>query len=417
MRQRERMLDQLEQEIREHIEMETQDNIARGMPPAEARYAAVRKFGNVTRVQEDAREVWSLVWLEQLWQDVRFGLRMLLKSPAFTAVAVLTLAFGIGANTAIFSLIDAVMLRSLPVENPAQLMLLKWSARKAPNVHGMMSSGDCPVDMTQRVAENPTGCSFSEPMFREIAQANIFLETAAFAGTGRLDLTGNGPASVINGQLVSGEFFHTMGLKPAVGRLLGASDDTPTAAPVAVLNYGYWQSAFGGSREVIGRTIELNAVPFTIVGVAEQRFTGITPGSDYDVWVPLSIQQRINPLQGMDPLGGQDRRDDVGFWWLTIVGRQKPGMPVAQAQAVVSGIFRNEMLHGAVPLFHGDQMVGAPGPRPVQVGAGNAAVQVRREPAGGPPQPAGNGNARTMLPAPQAAPTAPWRSSWRNTER
>jgi predicted permease len=427
MKQRERMLDQLEQEIREHMELETQDNIARGMSPEEAHYAAARKFGNVTRVQEDAREVWSLVWLEQLWQDVRFGLRMLLKSPAFTAVAVLTLAFGIGANTAIFSLIDAVMLRSLPVENPAQLMLLKWSARKAPNVHGMMSSGDCPVDMTQRVAENPTGCSFSEPMFREIAQANIFLETAAFAGTGRLDLTGNGPASVINGQLVSGEFFHTMGLKPAVGRLLGASDDTPTAAPVAVLNYGYWQSAFGGSREVIGRTIELNVVPFTIVGVAEQRFTGITPGSDYDVWVPLSIQQRINPLKGMDPLGGQDRRDDVGFWWLTIVGRQKPGMPVAQAQAVVSGIFRNEMLHGAVPLFHGDQMVGAPGPRPeapsaagiapasapasgpmpVQAGAGNAAVPVRGEPSGGPPQPARNGNARTMLPAPQAAPTAP----------
>ncbi len=427
MKRRERMLDQLEQEIREHIELETQDNIARGMSAEEARYAAMRKFGNVTRVQEDARELWSFVWLEQLWQDVRFGLRMLLKSPAFTAVAVLTLAFGIGANTAIFSLIDAVMLRSLPVENPAQLMLLKWGARKAPNVHGMMSSGDCPVDMTQRVAENPTGCSFSEPMFREIAQANIFSGTAAFAGTGKLDLTGNGPASVINGQLVSGDFFHTMGLKPTVGRLLEASDDTPAAAAVTVLNYGYWQSAFGGSRDVIGRTIELNAVPFTIVGVAEQRFTGITPGSDYDVWVPLSNQQRINPLKGLDPLGGQDRRDDVGFWWLTIVGRQKRGMPVAQAQAVVSGIFRDEMLHGAVPLFHGDQMVGAPGPRPeapsaagiarasapalgpmpVQVGAGNAAVQVRHELAGGPPQPAGNGNERTIPLAPQAAPAAP----------
>ncbi len=425
MRRRKRMMDDLEQDIRAHIEIETQDNIARGMSAEEAHYAAVRKFGNVTRVREDAREVWSVVWLEQLWQDVRFGLRMLLKSPAFTAVAVLTLAFGIGANTAIFSLIDAVMLRSLPVENPAQLVLLKWGARKAPHVHGMMSSGDCPVDMTQRVTENPTGCSFSEPMFREIAQANIFLGTAAFAGSGRLDLTGNGPAGLINGQLVSGDFFRTMGLNSAVGRLIDARDDTPAAAPVAVLNYGYWQSAFGGSREVIGRTIELNAVPFTIVGVAEQRFTGITPGSDYDVWVPLSNQQRINPMKGMDPLGGEDRHDDVGFWWLTIVGRMKPGVKVAQAQAEVSGIFRNEMLHGAVPLFHGDQMMGGPGPRPgapsvagsapasapaagpvpVQVGPGNAAVRVQREVAGGPPpQPAGNGNARMMLPAPQAAP-------------
>lgn len=291
MKRRERMMEDLEQDIREHIEMETQDNIARGMSPEEARYAALRKFGNVRRVQEDARELWSFVGLEQLWQDVRFALRMLRKSPGFTAVAVLTLAFGIGANTAIFSLIDAVMLRSLPVENPAELVLLKWRARKAPNLHGLMSSGDCPSDMLG-ARLNPQGCSFSEPMYREIAGANIFSGTAAFANSGRLDLTGNGPASVISGQLVSGDFFHTMGLKAAVGRLIDASDDTPAAAPVAVLNYGYWQSAFGGSREVIGRTIELNAVPFTIVGVTEQRFTGITPGSDYDVWVPLSNQKK-----------------------------------------------------------------------------------------------------------------------------
>jgi predicted permease len=416
MRRRERMMEDLEQDIRAHIEMETQDNIARGMSPEEARCAAVRKFGNVTRVQEDAREVWSFVWLEQLWQDVRFGLRMLLRSPAFTTVAVLTLAFGIGANTAIFSLIDAVMLRSLPVENPAQLVLLKWSARKSPNIHGMMSSGDCPMDM-ERGGLNPSGCSFSEPMFREIAAANIFAGTAAFAGAGRLDLTGNGPASLINGQLVSGDFFHTMGLKPALGRLIGASDDAPAAEPVAVLNYGYWQSAFGGSREVIGRTIELNAVPFTIVGVAEQRFTGITPGSDYDVWVPLSNQQRINPMKGMDPLGGQERRGDVGFWWLTIVGRLKPGVPVAQAQAIVSGMFRNEVLHGAVQLFPGGQMGTLPVPRgggpsvaasaappaAPQQAPGNVPIPVRREGAGAGPmavQPAGHGNTQFKMDAP-----------------
>src|SRR5277367_2092367 len=386
------------------------------MAPEEARYAALRKFGNVTRVQEDAREVWSFVWLEQLWQDARFALRMVRKSPGFTAVAVLTLAFGIGANTAIFSLIDAVLLRSLPVESPAQLVLLKWSARKAPNIHGMISAGDCPSDLEDG-GLNPTGCSFSEPMFREIAQANIFAGTAAFANTGRLDLTGNGPANVINGQLVSGDFFRTMGLKAAAGRLIDASDDTSAAAPVAVLNYGYWQSAFGGSGEVIGRTIELDAVPFTIVGVAEQRFTGITPGSDYDVWVPLSNQKKINPLQGMqDPLGGQERATDAGFWWLTIVGRLKPGTAAAQAQAVVSGTFRNEVLHGAVPLFPGGKMGALPmptaggpsmaasaAPMSVQGGSGNVPIQMHREGASagaGAAQPTGNRKTQFMLNAP-----------------
>ncbi len=428
-KRRERMMQDLEQDIREHVEIETQDNIARGMAPEEARYAALRKFGNVRRVQEDARDVWSFVWLEQLRQDARFALRMLRKSPAFTAVAVLTLAFGIGANTAIFSLIDAVLLRSLPVENPAQLVLLKWSARKAPNIHGLMSSGDCPTDMN-RGGMNPTGCSFSEPMYREIAQADIFSGTAAFANTGRLDLTGNGPASVINGQLVSGDFFRTMALKAAAGRLIDASDDALAAAPVAVLNYGYWQSAFGGSRDVIGRTIELNAVPFTFVGVAEQRFTGITPGSDYDVWLPLSNQQKINPQQGMDPLGGQDRRNDVGFWWLTIVGRLKPGTSAAQAQAEVSGMFRNEVLHGAVQMFAGGKM-GAlpvpreggpsmaasapalgpmPGPTPMQSGSGNVAIPFHGEGGGGPPpRAAANGKTQfTMnVPAPAAGGTHP----------
>jgi predicted permease len=349
------MLEELEQDIRDHIERETQDNLERGLPPEEARYAAVRKFGNVTRVKEDTREVWSFVWLEQLLQDVRFGLRMLRKSLGFAAVAILTLALGIGANTAIFSLINAVMLRALPVENPSQLAVLKWSARNAPNIHGYMNSGDCPLSVMPGAA-NPYGCSFSEPMFREIAQANVFAATAAFANSGRLNLTGNGPATVINGQLVSGEFFRTMGLKAAAGRLFEAADDTPSAAPVAVLNYGYWQSAFGGSRNVIGRTIELNNVPFTIIGVAEQRFTGITPGSDYDVWLPLSDAQRITDL-----MFWQNRSSDVSNWWLTIVGRLKPGTQLASAQAAVSGLFRNEMLHGAVPLFHGGEMALRPG--------------------------------------------------------
>src|SRR5712664_1146756 len=379
MRRRKQMIEDLDQDIREHIERETQDNIERGMSPEEARYAAMRQFGNVTRVKEETREVWSHVWLEQLLQDVRYGLRMLAKSPGFAAVAILTLALGIGANTAIFSLIDAVLLRSLPVENPSQLVLLRWGARNAPNIHGYMTSGDCPMNLRPGAA-NPTGCSFSEPMFREIAQANAFSATAAFANSGRLNLTGNGPATVINGQLVSGDFFRTMGIKAAAGRLFDASDDTPSAAPVAVLNYGYWQSAFGGSREVVGHTIELNNVPFTIIGIAEQRFTGITPGSDYDVWLPLSDAQRIT-----NPMMWSNRQDNVSYWWLTVLGRLKTGTDMPQVQAAVSGVFRNEMLYGSVPLFEaGGGMLTPPGQ---SVGGG----PVRRQMVLSGPPPAGAG--------------------------
>ena len=429
-----RMMEELDEDIRDHIERETQDNIERGMTPEEARYAAVRKFGNITRVKEDTREVWSFVWLEQLLQDIHFGFRMLRKSPGFAAVAILTLALGIGANTAIFSLIDAVMLRSLPVENPSQLVMLQWSARNSPNIRGYQSAGDCLNDL-RFGAKNPSGCSFSEPMFREIAQADFFSGTAAFANTGRLSLTGNGAAAVINGQLVSGDFFRTMGLKPASGRLLDAIDDMPSAAPVAVLNYGYWQSAFGGSLEVIGQTIELNNVPFTIIGVAEQRFTGITPGSDYDVWLPLSNGQRISSARGW-----QNRQSDVGYWWLTVIGRLKPDTPPAQAQAAVSGLFRNEMLHGSVPLFHGGEMAGPHASRPGAPAGGGRRDQMffgAMAPAGGngpadmpPPVPAergpvqnrgeappraamtqSDGNTPIVLPAPQGVVAAAPRAS------
>ncbi len=427
MKRSQRMMQDLDQDIHDHIERETQDNIDRGMSPEEARYAAVRKFGNVTRVKEDTREVWGFVWLEQLAQDIHYGLRMLAKSPGFAAVAILTLALGIGANTAIFSLVDAVLLRSLPVENPAQLVLLQWRARNSPNIHGYQSAGDCQNDL-RFGASNPSGCSFSEPMFREIQKANLFAGMAAFANTGRLNLTGNGPATVINGQLVSGDFFRTLGVKPAAGRLFEPSDDLPSAAPVAVLNYGYWQSAFGGSRDVLGRTIELNNIAFTVVGVAEQRFTGIAPGSDYDVWLPLSDARPIT-----DARFWRNRQGDVTNWWLAIVARLKTETPLAQTQAAVSGLFRNEMLYGPVPVFNSgetpttptsrsgasprggavrSQMIfgGTPAPpsrssppgRPALLSPPSGNAPVLRQAPGG-PMPQSAGNKPIILPAPQGA--------------
>ena len=301
---------------------------------------------------------------------------MLAKSPGFTIIAVLTLALGIGANTAIFGLIDAVMLRALPAANPSELVLLRWSARKGPEIHGYMSSGDCPSNLRFGAA-NPAGCSFSEPLVRVISKSNAFSGVAAFANTGRLDLTGNGPATVITGQTVNGDFFPTLGVKAAVGRMIETSDDVPTASSVAVLNYGYWQSAFGGSRDAVGRTIQLNGVPFTIIGVAEQKFIGLTPGSDYDVWIPLVDEQRVT-----NEALWQNRQDDITYWWLTIVGRLKPGASVPQTQAQVTGVFANEVLHEAVSMFEPGGMPGRGGP-----GGGGAVVrrQVVIGGAGAPP--------------------------------
>lgn len=398
---REKRNKELSEEMKAHLTLAEREAMESGQTAKEARAAARREFGNVGVAEEVTRDAWGFVWLEQLLQDIRYGLRVLRKSPGFAAAAILTLALGIGTNTAIFSLIDAVMLRSLPVENPSELMLLKWGARTPPDTHGYMSAGDCTSSLRVddgNPAGNPFGCSFSEPMFREIAKASVFSGTAAFANAGRMNLTGNGPATAVNGQLVSGDFFRTMGLKPAIGRLLDTTDDTSAAAPVAVLNYGYWQSAFGGSRDIVGRTIELNGVAFTIAGVAEQRFTGITPGSDYDVWLPLSDGERISTS---GPFRWQNRQTDAAFWWLTILGRIKPGTPRAQAQAIVSSLFRNEMLHGAVPIFHAAEAGGGPAPRPGAPTGGNAIVRRQIATVGG-PAPAGGGTP-TGLPPPGAS--------------
>ena len=225
--------------------------------------------------------------MQTLWQDIRYGLRMLAKNPGFTVVAVATLALGIGANTAIFSLVNAVMLQSLPVRHPEQLVVPQWLAHEWPQNIGTSSFGDC--NGRGRVGANSGACSFSYPMFKEIReQKDIFSSVSAFAGPAQLDLSGNGPASMAQAELVSGDYFQTLGVRSVVGRTLEAADEQPGATPVVVLNYGYWQSAFGGAAGAIGKTIRLNGVAFTIVGVTEPSFTRLTPGKALDMWLPLT---------------------------------------------------------------------------------------------------------------------------------
>ena len=341
MKRRERMMVDLEQDIREHIEAETQDNIARGMSEEEARYAAIRKFGNVTRVQEEAREVWSFVWLEQLWQDVRYAIRTLARSPGFAAIVIVTLALGIGANTAIFSFIDGILLRSLPVKDPQQLVVFSWSAHARPKLKGHSDYGDC-----QNLAGD---CSFSIPFFKNLrAHTDTFSGVAAFAGPLDYDFSGSGPASMAQGQYVSGDFFSTLGVNAIVGRRLGMSDDSPSAPPAIVLSYAFWQRAFGGDRSIVGRMVRLNNISTVIAGVAEPRFTNLTPGNSVDFFMPFSVADRIRS----ENWGHGDRISDPGVFWSVIVGRLKPGISLAQAQAAATAMFVNETTHGATPLLN-----------------------------------------------------------------
>src|SRR5579884_1682019 len=167
--------------------------------------------------------------LYTLWHDAKYGARVLAKAPGFTAIAVVTLALGIGANTAIFSLINAVMLRSLPVQDPQQLVVLQWSANKrASHIHGMSSYGDT---QTNFEGARPSGTSFSRVFFQDVQRSGLFSGVAGFANAGSAALSGNGPATSVRGQSVTGDFFNVLGIHPAAGRLLGPSDDDPSAPP------------------------------------------------------------------------------------------------------------------------------------------------------------------------------------------
>jgi predicted permease len=329
--------ERLKEEIEEHLALQTAENLRAGMSPIEARRQARLKFGGVAGVKEDYQAERGFAYIETLLRDARFGLRMSRKSPAFTVIALLTVALGVGANTAIFSLIDALLLRALPVRDPQQLMLLKWSARNSPGYHTSHGYGDCVVRIG---VDNATSCSFSHPFFDDLrAHANLFSSITASGGMMQLDLSGSGTASFVQGLTVSGNYFETLGVRPAVGRVLDASDDQPSAPAVAVLSYGYWHGALGSSLSLIGKTIGLNGIPTTIVGVAEERFSGLTPGIDPDLWLPISMKARLTP--NWDP-----KENDAGSIWLVIVGRLKPGVRRKQAEAALSLLFRNEMLYG-----------------------------------------------------------------------
>ncbi|MGO8788612.1 MAG: ADOP family duplicated permease [Terriglobia bacterium] len=372
MSRRKRMMEDLNQDIRDYIERETQDNIERGMPPEEARYAAVRKFGNVTRVKEDTWEVWSFVWLEEFWHDVRYGLRMLARSRGLTAIVLLSLALGIGANTAIFSLIDAVLLKSLPVQNPQELALLNWSSHGW--AEGVMSNvaGDMYEDKVGRM----TSTSFSYAVYDQMrTRSQVFSSVLALAGNdSQLNLGYQGVPGRADGELVSGTFFSTLGVEPILGRAITPDDDRFGASPVAVIGYGYWERRFGRDAGILGRKITVNSVPFTIAGVCPPEFYGVQTGRSVEVWLPLHTQPLVEPSwsgsgvwNGAGAPPGNSSFTTRENWWLVVMGRLKPGITFLQARPELELLLQQGMAPDIKPSIkpetipHLDMLAGSKG--------------------------------------------------------
>jgi predicted permease len=283
------------------------------------------------------------MWSDLL-HDVAYGFRMFRAHPGVTAVALLTLALGIGANTAIFSVVDAVMLRALPVRDPDHLVLLQWTAKKQPSNRNSSTYGDCPK---RQPGANPSECSFSHPFLRTFVAGNTsFTGVAAFANAKQVSMTGHGAATLARAEYVSGDYFTTLGVPPAAGRTLEAADDAPGAPAAMVLGYAYWQRVFAGDPRIVGQTLSLNGRPFTVAGVADPRFTHLTPGYVFDLWIPLSSKPQL--VEPWDP-----KSDDAASWWIVIVGRLKPDVGAAAAQAEATGLFRHDAMNGDTPLFRG----------------------------------------------------------------
>src|SRR5262245_18114905 len=290
-------------EIRAHLELEEERNIAEGVAPETAPLAARRSFGSVALSKEHSRAIWGFGSLEILWQDLRYGLRMLVKNPGSTTIAVLTLSLGIGANTAIFTLLDKVLIRPLPVEQPHQLVTFVEDANGAPGI-------------------------FSYPMYADLRDRNDVLSGVIAYDQRPFSLSDGNATERVIGQVVSGNYFAVLGVLPALGRFfLPEEDRTPGAHPVVVISHGLWRRRFGADPAVIGKTLSLNAYRYTVVGVAPAEFTGTTRGTVNDIYAPIMMSAQA---------GGGCSLDNRNCGWLTLIGRLKPNVSREQAQAALA---------------------------------------------------------------------------------
>src|SRR5271155_4595206 len=290
------------EELRDHIERQTAANIAAGMSAQEARRQAVLQMGAVEGVKEDCREQRRGFWLEALWADLRYGSRILRKSPAFTIVAILTLALGIGANTALFSVVNAVLLRQLPYRNADRAF---WITSVRPE---------------------RSDAAFSMPDFLDYRDHTGSLDSISAIANWSANVTGRGDAERLSGARVSANVFDTLGVSAALGRTLEPEDDRPEAPPVVVMTYGLWQRRFGGDSSLVGQPLELNGGSYTLVGILPANF--FFPIPEAELAVPL--------VPDADPW--RENRNTVNF--LTLVGRTRQGVSSERAEAEMTALAR-----------------------------------------------------------------------------
>jgi predicted permease len=307
---------ELDEEIQAHLRMAAEERVAQGESAEQAQTSAAREFGNDVLVKEVTRDMWGWSWAEELIQDLHYGFRRLHQSPGFAVVCVLTLALGIGANTAIFTLVNAVMLKSLPVPDPEQLYRL-GDNNNCCVMTGSQDGGSFVLYSYQLYEE----LRAHTPEFSQLAAFQPFMSGLLVRRSGA-----SSAAEPYSGEFVSGNYFAMMGIVAAAGRSLTPADDAPDAAPVAVMNYHTWQERFGLDPSVIGTSLDLNGVAYTVAGVTPPGFYGDTLRSDPpDFWLPLGTEPALNRTES--------RLHRPELQWLYLIGRLKPGVRVATAQS------------------------------------------------------------------------------------
>lgn len=304
----------LERELRYHIDRRVSDLVQCGLPEREAQRRARLELGGLTQVREEVRDVWLTRWLRDFAYDLRFSARSFLRSPSFAATVVLSLALGIGATTAIYSLVDQVLLHALPVRQPERLVLIDWKGDQAANGFGswnLMSYSIC----------------------RDLQLQERFFEGVLCRAATTVNLSTGGEYKPAAAEIVSGTYFSVLGVGAALGRVLGSDDDrTPGANPVVVLAYDFWKTQLASAPDVVGRKVLVNQHPMTVIGVAAPVFRGIDVGEVPSLWIPAAMSAQAIP--GFDGL--LDRRTR----WMQVLGRLRPSVTLAQAQAGLQPWFK-----------------------------------------------------------------------------